>query len=56
MEEKAKEKHAKELVVYSTVNAISFYERFGFNLVGETKQCCQGVNLQCTKLLKKLDN
>ncbi|XP_031558468.1 uncharacterized protein LOC116294915 [Actinia tenebrosa] len=54
MEDKTKEKHAKELVVYSTVNAISFYERFGFRLVGKTKQCGQGVNLQCTKLLKKI--
>ena len=50
----AQRKHAKKITVFSTLNAISFYEKHGFKVIGITTQQGNCVNLCCTKLEKLL--
>ncbi|XP_020916847.1 uncharacterized protein LOC110254217 [Exaiptasia diaphana] len=51
----AQQKQAKKLTVFSTLNAISFYEKHGFKVIGMTKQRGNCANLCCTKLEKLLE-
>ena len=56
IERKAKQCLCRELVVYSTINAVGFYEYCGFIKIEESYSIGDGLSLKCHRMTKQLSD